>query len=107
MSRGDILTTFKAPELAGAGRRSRGSSDQHRVVEPMAGEPQTGSDILQLEVRQLLNNFLRSQAIRQEIENVADADPQATDARSTTALLGIHRDALRKLGHSEPPPGRF
>jgi hypothetical protein len=60
---------------------------------------QAGMNVIELEIRQLFEHLLRAEAIRQQVQNVNDADPHAADAGASATLFGIHGDPLQKVGH--------
>lgn len=51
------------------------------MIQSLAGKSETGNDILDFEVRQLLQHLLAAQAGGQEIQYVADPDSHPPDAR--------------------------
>jgi hypothetical protein len=69
------------------------------VIEPTAGEPKAGGDVLRLEVGHFLQNLLLRQPGREEIKHIDDPDAHPADARATSALGGVDGDAIRELGH--------
>ena len=71
------------------------------MIEPPAGKPEAGRDVLQLEVGQFIQNLLLSQARREKIEHIDDTDPHPADARPTSALGGVYGDAIEQISHDE------
>jgi hypothetical protein len=45
------------------------------MIEPLAGESQTGLNILRFEVRQFFQHLRCSQAVGEEVEYIGHADP--------------------------------
>jgi hypothetical protein len=60
------------------------------MVQLAAGVLQAGFDVFGLKVRQLGQNFLRGQAMGQEIKDIDHANAHAADARASAALLSAH-----------------
>jgi len=56
--------------------RARGSRRDDGVVDPSTGEAETGRDVLPFEIGQLLENLFRSQARRQQVQDIGDANAQ-------------------------------
>jgi hypothetical protein len=69
------------------------------MIDAVTRVPETSDDVFRLEVRELFEDLLRREPCRQEIQNVDDADPQTANARTASALLGIHRDPVRNFRH--------
>ena len=53
------------------------------MIQPLAGEAETGRNIFRLEVRQFFEHLPAAQAGGQKIQHVADADAHPSDARSS------------------------
>lgn len=70
------------------------------MVDPLASEPQTGLDILRLEVWQIFQDLGRRQAVCEKVQHVDDPDPHPADTGTSTALLRVDRDPLCKLSHA-------
>lgn len=70
------------------------------MVEFAAGVLQTGFNIRQFQVGQFFQHLLRGEPVREEVQNIGHANPQAANTRASFTLLRIDRDALhaRKLG---------
>ena len=56
--------------------------------------------IFWFEIRHLLEDLLRGQSRRVEVEHIAHPDTHATDARPSPTLLRVHRDALGQPIHT-------
>jgi hypothetical protein len=80
-------------------KKSMPSSDEHRMVESLAGKPQRRPDVLQIEVGQFFHDLLGHEATREQIQDVTDTDPETSNARTTAALLRVHRNPIGKVGH--------
>jgi hypothetical protein len=70
------------------------------MIEPATCEPQARVDVSWRKVRHLFDNLLRGETVRQEIQNVTDPNPHPTNARTSTALLQVHRDAIHQFSHA-------
>lgn len=92
---------MRAPVADGC--RARGSRRDDRVVDPSACEAETGGYVFPLEVGQFLENLLTSQASRQEVEHIGDANAQPPYTRASAALSGIDGDAVSKNSHRAQP----
>ena len=88
---------------------SQGSSDHSdgelvdQVLGLSAGVAQTRTIVVQLKVRHLRQDFLRSETVCEKIEYVDDANTRSTDAGVPAALLRIDSDALRQRWQSCSP----
>ena len=65
------------------------------MIEPLAGKPQTGANILRFKVRQFFQHLHCSQAVGEEIKDIGDADPHATNAGTPSTLLWSYGDTFR------------
>lgn len=64
------------------------------MVESSAGEAQTRGNVLALQVGEFLENLVRRQPVRQQVEHIRHADAQAADAGTPSALGGVDGDAV-------------
>jgi hypothetical protein len=69
------------------------------MVETPARVAEARSDVLGLEVGELVEHLCCTETGRQEVENVAHADSQATNAGAAATLSGVDGDAFGKLRH--------
>ncbi len=69
------------------------------MANPTAGEEQASANVGRLQVGKFLDDLLDPEAVRQEIEDVTDADAHASNARPPAALLGVHGDPLGEESH--------
>jgi len=64
------------------------------MVKATARKPQAGADILKFQIRQLLNNLLKGQAVGKKIQHVANPNPHPTNTGPPSALLWVHCDPM-------------
>jgi hypothetical protein len=64
------------------------------MIQSTSGELQARSDVVRLQIRQLLDHLVGSQAGREQIEHVRHPNPHPSDAGAPSALGGIDGDAL-------------
>jgi hypothetical protein len=69
------------------------------MIKPARCESKRGLKIFGFEIRHLLEDLLRGQASREQIENIAHADTHPTDTWPPPTLLGIDRDSLAQGVH--------
>ena len=69
------------------------------MIQPTRCEPKRGLKVFGLEIRQLFENLLLRQTGSEKIENIAHADPHATDTGPAAALLRIHCDSFSERVH--------
>ena len=69
------------------------------MIEPTGSKLQTGFEIRQLEIGELLQNLLSGETRCEQIENVAHADAHAAHTRTAAALFRIGSDSLSKSAH--------
>ncbi len=67
---------------------------------PLAGETQTGMNIFKLKVRVLIKNLLGSHPVGEELQHVTDANSHSPDTWSSTALLRVYCDSIKKMCHT-------
>jgi len=60
----------------------------------VCGEGQRGLDVFPLKIGKILHNLLRRHAPGQVIEDIVNRDPQAADARLSSALVRFNRAKL-------------
>ena len=65
------------------------------MVKPSGGVQQAGGDIVGLKVRKICKYLLVRLASRQHLQHINDTRPQATNARTTAALLRANGYALQ------------
>lgn len=70
------------------------------MVDPLPGKPQTGLDVLRLEIREVFQDLGRCQAVREKVQHVNNPDSHSADTGASTALLRVDRDPLCKLSHA-------
>ena len=70
---------------------------ENRMIEPATGETKAGGDISQLEVGEFVDDLLRREPIRQEIQHIDHANPHPADARPSAALLRIDSNSIHEL----------
>jgi hypothetical protein len=87
----------------GAGAYHLGS--QCRMIEATCRIPQTGGDVLQLQIGIGLEDLILALASGQKIEHVAHPDPHPSNAGTATALVGVDRDPVEQDVHEGPPAG--
>ncbi len=75
------------------------------MIQSSARVTQRSGDVLWLEIRQLLEDLGLGQSGGEQIEDVGDPNAHSSNAGTSTALLGIDRDALEKVGHEGPLVG--
>jgi hypothetical protein len=75
------------------------------MVEPSACESKARDDVVAFEVRQFLEQPCRGQARSEQVEHVSDPDPQAADARTSSALTRVDRDPFGKYQKGLSVPG--
>ena len=68
---------------------------EHRMVHFLRRILQAGADVIGVEVRVILEDFAFRYACGKQVEHIFDTNAHAPDARTTTALIGIKRDAFR------------
>jgi hypothetical protein len=69
------------------------------MVNSAAGESQTCLEVVRLQVGHLVEDLCGVQSCREEIEDVADANPHPPNARTAPALLGIKGNAIKERCH--------
>src|SRR5687768_9413411 len=74
-----------------------------RIGHAPAGEPKARLDVRRLQVRQLLDDLLGAEPVREQVEYVADADSHAPNARAAAALLGVYCYPIRQGNHYRLP----
>src|SRR5438876_7352556 len=84
---------------AKAERRPRYSRDEYRTIKPTRGESEACLQISRLEVGQLLENLVRTEAGGKEIEHVTYANAHAPNAGTSSALFRVHGDSISDLVH--------
>lgn len=72
----------------------RGSSDQHRMIEPLARKAQTGLNIFRLKIGKLFDDLLRGKAVGEQVKYIDHPNAHASDAGAPTALLRIDCNAV-------------
>jgi len=77
------------------------------MIDSLAGEPEAGEDIGLGQVRELVEDLLMAQAVRQEVQHVDDADAHSSDAGPAAALLGVNGDSLGDGGHLVSLPRQY
>lgn len=95
--RGSRSSMPQAP--AADGCRARLSRGDDRMIEATTCQPQACGDVLELEVRKFGNDLGRRQTFGQQVENVGHANSQPPHAGASTALLGIHGNAVSQHAH--------
>jgi hypothetical protein len=65
------------------------------MIEPLAGKPQTGVNVLRFKVRQFFKHLHCRQAVGEEVEDIGHADPHATNAGTPSTLFWIYGDPFR------------
>jgi len=66
------------------------------MVNPAAGESQACLEIVQLQVGHLGKYLCGIQSCREQIKDIADANPHSPDARTPPALFRIEGDAIKE-----------
>lgn len=56
------------------------------MIEPTAGEPKAGRDVLRFEIRQLFEDLLLSESSGKQVQNIDHPNPHPTDAAPPSAL---------------------
>ncbi len=69
------------------------------MVNPLSGKAEAGDDILFGEVRKLFQDFLNTQAVREQVQDIDDANAHTSNAGATTTLLWVNGNSLGDLGH--------
>ncbi|MEJ7872464.1 MAG: hypothetical protein WKF67_09405 [Rubrobacteraceae bacterium] len=73
------------------------------MIQPAAREPEARADVFEFEVRHLLDDLLGREPVRQKVQHVTHPNPHPANAGTPTALLRVHRYAIRQLNHDIPP----
>jgi hypothetical protein len=71
------------------------------MVKSVGRVSQSSRQVFHLKVRHLPKDFLSTEPGRKKIKDVDNPNPHTADAGTATALLGIDRDALLRISHSE------
>lgn len=69
------------------------------MVESAAGELQAGRNIFSFEIGQFFKDLLLREACSKKIQHVTDSNSHPANARTSSALCRIDRDALDEFGH--------
>lgn len=69
------------------------------MVQPTRREAKAGLEIIGLEIRHLIENLLRGQPRREQIEDVTHTNAHPTDTRTSSALLRVDGDSFRNRPH--------
>ena len=69
------------------------------MVDTSPGVLKTSGDVFGSEIRKLIEDLAAAQTMSQQVENVDDANPKASNTGSAAALGGIDGDAIGDLGH--------
>lgn len=64
------------------------------MIHPPTREPQARANVFEFEVGHPIEDLLRRETAREEIQNAADSNPHPADAGTPSALLRIYRDAI-------------
>ena len=76
------------------------------MIEPTAGEPKVGRDVLRFEIRQLFEDLLLSESSGKQVQNIDHTNPHPTDAGPPSALCKIGIDTLDEFSHDVELLGR-
>lgn len=76
------------------------------MIEPTAGEPKAGRDVLRFEIRQLSEDLLLSESSGKQVRNIDHPNPHPTDAGQPSALRKIGIDTLDEFSHDVELLGR-
>jgi len=71
------------------------------MVEVARGKPQAGLQVFRFEIRHLVKDLGGGQAGREEVEDIANANTHPPHAGPPPTLLGVYRDSISNLVHSE------
>ena len=66
----------------------------------MAGKPQGCPDVFKVKVGQIFYYLLGGEPVGKQIQDITDPDPQAPNAGTPPALLGVYRNPIGKIGHA-------
>ena len=69
------------------------------MVKATTGKPKARTDILKLQIRQLIENLLRCKTACKKIQHIADTNSQAANAWAPATLLWVNRDSLINARH--------
>ena len=72
------------------------------MANALASEPKASLNIFEFKVGMLVNNLLRSHAIGEQLQNIANANPHSPDTWTPAALLRIHGDPFKDSHHNSP-----
>jgi hypothetical protein len=76
------------------------------VIEPTAGEPKAGRDVLRFEIRQLFEDLLLSESSGKQVQDIDQPNPHPMDAGPPSALCKIGSDTRDEFSHDEELLGR-
>ncbi len=71
------------------------------MIEVARRKPQTGMQVIRLEIRHFIKDLGGRQARREEVENIAHAHTHPPHARPAPTLLGVYRDSISNLVHTK------
>ena len=69
------------------------------MVNSSAGERQTRFEVVRLQVGHLVKDLRGVQSRREEVKDIADANPHAPNARTSPALFRIEGDTIEECCH--------
>src|SRR5713101_8044941 len=96
-----LLTSMSDPFAVMSSSSSSGAT-QHRMVALPRRVFERGGDVPGFEQRQIRENLLAAGAGGQQVEHIADADAQTTQAGAPATLAWIDGDTVR-LAHRGSP----
>jgi hypothetical protein len=79
------------------------SWSEHSVRDFAAGKLQAGLNVFKFQIGQFFDDLQRRQVVREQIEDITDSNPHATNARTAAALGGVDGDAIIESHQSIPP----
>jgi hypothetical protein len=78
-----------------------------RVAETTAGEVQARADVGGFQVGLFLDNLVHAEAVRQQVEDVANPNTHAPNSGPAAALLRIDGDPFVEEGHGSNSKSRY
>lgn len=70
------------------------------MVKALAGKSQGSPDVFKAKIGQLFYYLLGGEPAGEQIQDVTDPNPQASNAGTPPALLGVYRNPIGKIGHA-------